>query len=347
MTGQRDAALATLQKWDAKVAPTTRQNWLLAAWLHDLLGQEDRAKAAREEFAKGLKNQLVAQPLPMPSLAVEVLKKAETELGSLAALWRARVFDQLGDTGAAALEFARAIDPDSQDRNLLVERGNFYRRIHDWPRAIADYKRAIELKPDEHYLWFSTLPLMAWSGDESYATLREAMLKRFGETPDPSTAERTAKVCALGSVPPDVARSILTLTERAIPGEAMLGFRSWFRAAHALSYYRNGKYTEAIEQAQLSRDTEGTTYGYAGIMSRLIQALAQNKLGKPDEARKLLEDAEGLLARITPDIEQTHPDGNFHDLLICLSLKREAIAALRPNAPPQAPAPREALNWGN
>jgi hypothetical protein len=102
----------------------------------------------------------------------------------------------------------------------------------------------------------------------------------------------------------------------------------------------------ALEQARLALEENEklrTNYIPAGV--RLIQALAHHKLGHVDDARRLLAEAEEIIARDLPDIDQSNPDGNFHDLLTCLLLQKEATSFITPKARPRAPAPREVFSF--
>jgi hypothetical protein len=51
-----------------------------------------------------------------------------------------------------------------------------------------------------------------------------------------------------------------------------------------------------------------------------------------------------MIRKDLPDIDETNPDGQFHDLVICKLLEREARALIEPDAPPRerGPMPREA-----
>jgi hypothetical protein len=123
-------------------------------------------------------------------------------------------------------------------------------------------------------------------------------------------------------------------------------YYAWFLYSHALTNYRAGNMEATIEQARLALKANSTLrVHYISAGTRLLQALAHHKLGHENEARSLLAEAEEIIYRNLPDIDQTHPDSSFHDLLTCLILLREAKNAITPNALPRAPSPREVYSF--
>jgi tetratricopeptide (TPR) repeat protein len=235
------------------------------------------------------------------------------------------------------------VAPESSNYYLL--RGQLYLRMHQWKKAAADLRKAADLKPDDHFLWFAYAPLHLWAGDEEgYLEHRKAMLERFGKSTDPMTAERTAKVCSLRPGTPEENKLLLDLVKLAVVEATEIP--QWARLAYALVHHRSGDSANAIEQSRLAREADAGNNpltAYVQVGTRLIEAIGQHRLGKADEAKRLLAEADEMIRNDLPDIHESNPDGQFHDLVICKLLEREARALIEPAAPPRerGPAPRE------
>ncbi len=149
------AVLAQLRADDA-LAPVVA---LRRAGLLDRLDRLDEARALLEEQAAALP----AQP------------QALTRLGD--------ILRRRGDFTAAALAYDRALAriaaPAETDWPLFYARGIARERSGDWPGAEADFKRALELAPDQPYV----LNYLAYSWAEQGVHLdrARAMLERAVE----------------------------------------------------------------------------------------------------------------------------------------------------------------------
>jgi tetratricopeptide (TPR) repeat protein len=345
LVGEHDSAQEILKRVERTPKASDAASLLLIAWVREAISPGEEAQAARERFVTMLGKKTDTFPLQMPSLAADALLRAQDEQAdpSTGMLWLARTLDHLGDVHGAITYYGRAIEAKPGIREVLLERGRLYLRLSEWKKAVSDFQEAIELKPDDHYLWFTTSSLILWAGDEAgYRKHSEAMLKRFSNATEAYLAERTAKACALLNTTPEVSKQLMALSERAVTRQADSPFYGWFLYSHALTNYRAGNMEATIEQARLALKANATLRTqYISAGARLLQALAHHKLGHANEARSLLAEAEEIIYRNLPDIDQTHPDANFHDLLTCLILQREARNAITPNALPRAPSPRE------
>ena len=84
----------------------------------------------------------------------------------------------------------------ANDWQRLHERGELYARGGQWQKAAADYAAAIKAHPEDHVLWYQAAAIWLEAGDQdAYRRHCQEMLRRFGETDDPTIAERTAKMC--------------------------------------------------------------------------------------------------------------------------------------------------------
>ena len=88
-------------------------------------------------------------------------------------------------------------------------------------------------------LWYQAAAIWLEAGDQdAYRRNCQEMLRRFGETDDPTIAERTAKICMLipvasADLPPRV-----RLAERAVTGTEKHKYYRYFLLVRALAHYR-------------------------------------------------------------------------------------------------------------
>jgi len=208
------------------------------------------------------------------------------------------------------------------------------------------------LKPDDHFLWFTSAPLHLLAGDEEgYRSHRSALLEKFGNNADAQIAERTAKACGLLPATEAEAKVLVELGKRATSAAPDLGIAHWAHWARALVSHSAGDYGSAVEHARFARERDATNTpltSYLQVGSRLIEAIAQRKLGKQDQAEQLLKEAETMVSNDLPEIDQSNPDGQFHDLVICELLRRGARALFKSDDLPRerGPMPRELTREG-
>lgn len=318
------------------------------AWIYERIGETEKAKTTREQFVAELQKHTDNAPLPLPSIALEVLSKADekNEIPSVH-LWRGRVLDHLGNTKEAAAAYGKAIELKPDDPDIAFARSQLYLRTQQWKLAAADLRAACDLKTDDHFLWFTSAPVFMLAGDEGgYRKHRALLLERFGNNADAQLGERTAKACSLLPPTESEAKVLIELGKRATSAGTDAGIAHWAHMARALVCRCVDDWKSAVEHAQTAREKDGLNAAptsYIQVGTRLIEAIASHKLGKTDDAKRLLAEAEELFLNELPDIEQSNPDGQFHDLVICKLLEREAIQLIKRDDGPRerGPMPRE------
>lgn len=346
MHGERAEAEAALRKSESNPANGDFGVLVLNAWTAELLGLDDRAKQARRKVTAWLGSRTADYPIPIPAVAVDVLTRAaEEDDGMIARQWLGMALDANGDYDRAIEAYTRALADNDGDRDLHISRGDLYQLRRDWKRAVADFRKAIDLKPDEHLRWLVAAPLYVLAGDEEgYKQHRKAMFERFPNPSEAYVAERIAKAASFRPGTEAETKLAVQLARRAVSAGTHPQYQHWFRMAYALASYRAKDFTTAIEAARLALDSEATAREpFVRVAARLIEALAQQALGKADDARRLLEQAEQDAFRELPDLGVAKPDDFFHDLVLCNVLLQEARTAITPNSPwrERGPVPRE------
>jgi serine/threonine protein kinase/Flp pilus assembly protein TadD len=336
LLGERAEAEAALRKSESISANNDFGILLLNAWTADLLGLAHQSKHARDKVIAFLRLKSSDFAVPIPAVAVEVLTKAAEEPdGVVARRWLARALDVCGDYDRALAAYTRALDDKVDERELCLERGDLYLHRQNWKQAAASFRMAVELKPDDHYRWLTTVPAIVLAGDESgYRQFREAMLARFANPTEAYVAERIAKAASFRPGTAEEAKQAVELARRAVSSGTYPQYQHWFRLAYSLASYRAKDYVTAIEAARLALESDlAAREPYVRVAARLVEALAQQALGKHDEARKLLDQAESISFRDLRDLRMANPDDNFHDLVLCNVLLDEARRAITPNDP--------------
>jgi WD40 repeat protein/serine/threonine protein kinase len=216
----------------------------------------------------------------------------------------------------------------------LSERGHKHARAERWKEAVDDMTAAVRARPEDHWLWVTTADLFPINGDvEGYRQHCRDMLKRFGQTTNPSVAERTAKACLLMPESVDDLTPVVRLADLALVGSEKHRHYRYFVMASGLAKYRAGDFDRAIEQAKkcLSPDRpevwcDGPAY--------LVLAMSHHKLGRSDEAAQALAKAREIIdVDSWPKLGSGDLGDGWHDVLITHLLRREAEALLASDSP--------------
>ncbi len=168
---------------------------LLAADLLESLGQLDLAEAAfkrvppdsPEHFAAELGRAEVLRRAGKPDAAVEVLEQLARDYPD-----QPQVYSSLGDLlrqqenyadAVKAYDKALKLSPEGSDNRwfLYYARGIGYERLDQWEKAEADFRKALELSPDQpqvlNYLGYSMVEKQA-DLDEALSLIERAVAAR-------------------------------------------------------------------------------------------------------------------------------------------------------------------------
>jgi tetratricopeptide (TPR) repeat protein len=313
---------------DAAVVHSNLGTALIATGRHEEAVVHYRAAAAGEpKFAYAHNNLAVTLwKLKRYDETIECVRRAAGH-GVRRATMSAVLGDSLAhrgkpDEALAAFEEAVALDPlnvpaQSGLRSILIARGQF----HD---ARAAWANALRFNPPGHDAWYGYAELCLFlSAKDDYRTARTALLERFGQTTDPTTAERTARACLLlpASDDNEFDQAVALAGRAAAVDRKTAGwFHSHYQFVRGLAEYRQGQFEKAIATLRGDAATVG------GPTPRLVLAMALHKNGQEAEARKtlaLVVSAYDWRLRLAVD----------QDGWIRHGLRREAEALMLPNLP--------------
>jgi serine/threonine protein kinase/tetratricopeptide (TPR) repeat protein len=197
--------------------------------------------------------------------------------------------------------------------------------------AVPLFDEVHSAKPSSTPLLVQLGALQAWFGmkQELDATCRRALAHAQG-TDDPSTADRTAKVCSLRpSADPGELEAALELGRNAGELGAPWG---WFRLAHGMAAFRSGRLTEADQALKAAADQFGDHYGVD--IAKYYLAMSLFKQGKLDEARQVFTEAAANMAPLPADEKNPTADSCEYDYPILWLAYKEARDLIGPEEKP-------------
>jgi serine/threonine-protein kinase len=225
-----------------------------------------------------------------------------------------------GEGAIAALRQSVALNPNypvAKDlANALSPRGGL-------EEARAAWAKFLERDPPDHGSWFGYAELCLFLGrEDDYRRARRDLLKRFGATTDPYTAERISRACLLRPVTGDELRQAVALAERAagVDRSQHASAYPWFLFARGLAEYRQGRFEQAIATMR------GDASRVLGPAPRLVLAMALHQFGEEAEAREALAAAVLAYDWRATQVRELHG-------WICHVLRREAEGMIVPNLP--------------
>jgi WD40 repeat protein len=193
--------------------------------------------------------------------------------------------------------------------------------------------------PGDTELALRVCALQAWFGqDKEYAgTCRQALDFAAG-TFDPSTAERTAKICCLRPTQDKIRlESALALARNAVALGKNHNWLPWFQMALGMAEYRSGHFAEA-DAALIAAATGGKDNLRLVGTSAFYRAMSLFRQGKENEAVQLTIGAASLMKPLPKDEKNPLTDNAGHDDLILWVASEEARALIKPQPAPAAPA---------
>lgn len=211
---------------------------------------------------------------------------------------------------------------------LLYQRADLMGHQGRWNEAAEDAVRCIEREPGEHLHYHLLAPLLLMKRDyPAYLQLCGRIQATFTNTTNPYWAERMAIDCLLYPNPiADLLRAD-RLADTAIARGGKESRLPFFQVCKAMSSYRLGRYAEAISWAEKSLETSGTD---AGVQACAVIAMANWHLGRPAEARGMLEKGEALASDLALERGMGKYGSWWVDWPITRILLDEAEALTRP-----------------
>jgi serine/threonine-protein kinase len=213
--------------------------------------------------------------------------------------------------------------------NLALALGITFGTRRDWAQAAEGYAQALKRDPIEDYghFWFEHAALLLLSGDRpGYARACAHMIEKCGKKNGSLRSYLVARACTLApdavaepSVPGRLAEKELTNSAREF----------WSLTEQGALAYRAGRYQEAVPFFEQSLKADSRP-GRA-VLNWLWLALANQRLGKTEEARRWLSKAQSWLDHYRDGISARTEEklgAHFHNWLEAHVLRREAEALL-------------------
>ena len=209
--------------------------------------------------------------------------------------------------------------------------GRSHAALREWGPAAECYARSMQQRPtDDSHAWFEYAAVLLLSGDrEGYRRACAHMVERCGQAPEMRPSFLVARACTLA--PDSVADA--AAPERLAREELAAG-HSWLLIEQAALHYRAGRPQEAVPVLKQSL-RRGPRPGQT-VLIWLWLALANQRLGKAEEARRWLGQAQALLDPLgdrLPGRAEEELGLHLHNWLEAHALRREAEAVIRPAGP--------------
>jgi tetratricopeptide (TPR) repeat protein len=212
-----------------------------------------------------------------------------------------------------------------------VQNGMAQAARRDWAKAAAFYGRMTGRRIEDSDLWFEHAALLHLSGDRAgYAKACARMVKEYGQTSD-LRPYHVARACTLA---PDAVMDLALPGQLADAELKTHAGKFWSLTEQGALHYRAGRFQQAaalFEQSLLADSKPGRA-----VLNWLWLALANQRLGKPEEARQWLDRATTWLDQF-PDGMPKDADQKYglhlHNWLEAHVLRREADALIRPTNP--------------
>jgi tetratricopeptide (TPR) repeat protein len=183
-----------------------------------------------------------------------------------------------------------------------------------WEHDLAD--------PNPHQLAWVAPKLLLAGDTDTYRRVCSRLIARLGDTDEPRTAYLVARLCTMAPDTVSDSARLVKLAERAVRANAMPHYLHTLGLAH----YRAGQFDQAIEH--LHKSIEGKWN--ANVANWLALAMAYQRLGRADEARKWFDQAARWMEN-PESLQSIHG----HDSLFCQVLRREAETLLNLQSRPE------------
>src|SRR5262249_26451221 len=208
---------------------------------------------------------------------------------------RGIAYRTLGQREKALEDFSRAIDVKPDEPVYWRHRAGTFAEMAQWDKAAADLAKAAALtagdKAHDALTWYYLALVRCQTGDAAgYRKVCAAMLKRFGQSPDPQAVAWAGWTCVLA---PDALtdwQAALAITEKPLAADPK-NFDTLNRLGALL--YRAGRFEEAArrvsEAAAAFQDARNPRSSL--LYNWLFLAMTQHRLGRVGEAKAWLQKA--------------------------------------------------------
>jgi serine/threonine protein kinase/tetratricopeptide (TPR) repeat protein len=165
--------------------------------------------------------------------------------------------------------------------------GEVYGRRGEWPASIRNFSRSLSAEPTNHLPYQCLGPLLVQVRDlDGYQKHRERVLAQFGQTDDPSVAERMAKDCLI--LPPrdtELAK-IAKMADMAATASPTNNAWPYHLFVKGLAEYRQGHFPQALNWLRKIQ-TDDSAPACAG-QTYAVLAMTEYQSGDTNAARASL-----------------------------------------------------------
>jgi tetratricopeptide (TPR) repeat protein len=225
----------------------------------------------------------------------------------------------------ALADFDRAVELRPDNSDVWRARGNFYCNLGLWNEAAHDIAREFALLPpaNDPNFWYNHALLRLLVNDrKGYEAVCAGMFEHFRGTNELPVAAALARTWGLGEHrAPDELGSILDKVSQSTD--------SWYQYMRGLALCRAGQHDEARLILDAANKISG---GSLAILTGLALAINEHHAGKKKEAAQRLENAEEWMGRFHETM-RLPPGWLWHDFAEVQLLYRQARVAIA-NAEP-------------
>ena len=234
-------------------------------------------------------------------------------------LWAGRAAAQaaLGRWQEAIKDYSKAIEQKGDRAELWTARGRLEAEHADWRKAAADLGKAIHLGEQDATVWRQhILALLASGDDANYRRWCERLVQHFGHDKDEAVLQNVVWTCALSDGAVRDWKPLLQRVEQALAANPRSAEP---RRQLAMLLYRAGQFDAAVKRLQ---DMRTVSRFHPQARDWLVMALAAQRLGRGEDAKKWLDKAEQIRRDNTEDKNESWEDRFVY---IALHLEAETL----------------------
>jgi serine/threonine protein kinase/predicted negative regulator of RcsB-dependent stress response len=213
---------------------------------------------------------------------------------------------------------------DSVIYNVL---GGVHAQMGKWDLARKDYSKSIQVDPTNYVAYHYITPLLLRDpSTDAYDRHRQAMLRMFGQTSDPTVATEIGKDCLLAPLnPADLAavKPLVDLAQGHVTNSDLIADAA---LAAGLAEYRAGNFPAAATQLQKIETRPDDDNDSHWLQARFTLAMAQHQSSQTNDARhtmvKALDEGGHKFPRTV--------DHDWNEQLTAAALMNEAKALIGP-----------------
>lgn len=246
---------------------------------------------------------------------------------------RGNAYRRQGRPGKALADYTTAIElaPESPSvmwwkahhGQTLGWTGEFVQARQSYTEATQGLLKTAPYHPGTLQIWYHYAALCAYLGeDDEYRRITREMRELFAEASGSLSIKRVTTGSLLLPDSVDTEELADWLGMAVASAESGESGRAWQPLVQGMAEYRDGNYTESLEQLQLSRET-GSAAEFESLRS-FFESLALHQLFRPLEARAAYAAGLKTLTRRTPALDSGDLGRGWADVLICHVAQREA-----------------------